>query len=118
MSGSATHAATAIPTANIATTVPGPPNVITAAAINGPTTTPALSIHPSAAFPAVSSSGVCTATGSSTFTVGRVTLNAGAARIANAYTTRGGALAMSAAANIPMPTAWAAYPHTSTRPGW
>ncbi len=118
MSGSATQAATAIPTANTATTAPGPPNVIITAAISGPTTTPALSIHPSAAFPAVSSSGVWTAAGSSTFTVGRVTLNAGAARIAKAYTTSGGASAISAAASSPMPIAWAAYPRTSTRPGW
>ena len=105
VSGSATQAATAMPTANTATTVPGPPNVITAAAINGPTTTPALSIHPRAAFPAVSSSGVCTATGSSTFTVGRVALNAGAARIAKAYTTSGGASAINAPASSPRPIA-------------
>ncbi len=63
VSGTATQAEIAIPTANTTITVPGPPNVITRGAISGPTTAPALSIHPNAAFPAVSSSGVCTATG-------------------------------------------------------
>ena len=83
VNGNDTQVATSIATANAATTQPGPPMAITPAATTGPTMMPALSIQPSAAFPAVSSSGVCTAAGSTTFMVGRVALNAGAARIAN-----------------------------------
>ena len=58
VSGSAAHIAISIPTANTAITPPGPAKLIITAAISGPTTIPALSIQPSAALPAVSSSGL------------------------------------------------------------
>ncbi len=45
---------------------------------------PMFSIQPSAAFAAVSSSGVCTASGSTTLVVGRVVLKVGAISTATA----------------------------------
>ena len=52
--------------------------------MSGPTTTPAFSIQPIAALPAVSSSGERTASGMTTLSVGRVRLKVGAASTANA----------------------------------
>jgi hypothetical protein len=84
VSGQAIQAANSIEIANSATTAPAPLSATTSEAASGPATTPALSIQPIAALPAVSSSGVRTARGRRTLTVGRVRLNVGAAMTANA----------------------------------
>ncbi len=74
VSGNTIHADASMVRENSAIAVPAPLTASSSDAVSGPATTPALSIQPIAAFPAVSSSGVCTATGSSTFIVGRVRL--------------------------------------------